>query len=264
MKILEPGLDIDSFFAEISSARRRALLLDYDGTLAPFRAERDEAIPYPGIQEILASILFDNMCRLVLVSGRSIDDLIPLTGLERLPEIWGGHGWERRMPDGSLLLPEPAGTVLEGLERAHAFALDGGLANLLETKRASLAMHLRGIERGAIENALAAVEAEWQIIAKTCGLELHEFDGGFELCAPGRDKGSAVVTVLGESGVGTAAAYCGDDRTDENAFRAMKGRGMSVLVGETFRETAADLWLKPPGDLIDFLERWHRACRRKP
>ena len=31
---------LDAFFAQLAGAPQRALLLDYDGTLAPFRAER--------------------------------------------------------------------------------------------------------------------------------------------------------------------------------------------------------------------------------
>ena len=53
------------------------------------------------------------------------------------------------------------------------------------------------------------------------------------------------------------ASYLGDDLTDEDAFRALKGRGLSVLVRNELRETLADIWLKPPGELIDFLLKWN-------
>jgi trehalose-6-phosphatase len=55
----------------------------------------------------------------------------------------------------------------------------------------------------------------------------------------------------------TAAAYLGDDATDEDAFKAIRGRGIGVLVRPQFRATAADFWLKPPEELLEFLERWH-------
>jgi hypothetical protein len=40
----------------------------------------------------------------------------------------------------------------------------------------------------------------------------------------------------------------------------MQGRGISVLVRPTWRQTAAEYWLTPPGELIDFLGLWLKAC----
>ncbi len=61
-------------------------------------------------------------------------------------------------------------------------------------------------------------------------------------------------TVLSEMDRETAAAYLGDDTTDEDAFKAIHGRGIGVLVRPQFRATAADFWLQPPEELLDFLQ----------
>jgi trehalose 6-phosphate phosphatase len=53
-------------------------------------------------------------------------------------------------------------------------------------------------------------------------------------------------------------AYLGDDVTDEDAFRAVKGRGLAVLVRAEYRRTAADIWIKPPHELKNFIGRWRR------
>ena len=42
-------LDVQDFFRDVAQAGQSALLLDYDGTLAPFRQNRHEAFPYPGV-----------------------------------------------------------------------------------------------------------------------------------------------------------------------------------------------------------------------
>jgi trehalose-6-phosphatase len=55
-------------------------------------------------------------------------------------------------------------------------------------------------------------------------------------------------------------AYLGDDSTDESAFQAMQGRGLTILVRPIWRETAAQLWLQPPDELRDFLGLWLKAC----
>jgi trehalose-phosphatase len=49
--------------------------------------------------------------------------------------------------------------------------------------------------------------------------------------------------------------YLGDDETDEDAFRALEGRGLGVLVADRPRATAADFRLADPGDVARFLER---------
>ena len=49
---------------------------------------------------------------------------------------------------------------------------------------------------------------------------------------------------------------------DEDVFHVLKDRGLSVLVRQQWRETAADLWLRPPDQLRDFLHDWLQACLR--
>jgi trehalose-phosphatase len=90
---------------------------------------------------------------------------------------------------------------------------------------------------------------------------LHEFDGGLELRLPGITKGDVVRTVLDESHDEAVSAYLGDDTTDEDAFEAIAGRGLSVLVRPELRPTKAELWLKPPDELFSFLRRWLDSCR---
>ncbi len=101
---MEEPLDplLVSFWQKLPLAPEKVLLLDYDGTLAPFKVKRGEAVPYDGVQEILDNILAETGTRVILISGRMIDDLLPLLGLKIIPEIWGSHGFERLLPDGSI------------------------------------------------------------------------------------------------------------------------------------------------------------------
>jgi trehalose-phosphatase len=263
MKILSEDLDLEVFFQKMKTAGERALLLDYDGTLAPFKVKRDAAEPYPGVREILESIIAELDSRLVIISGRAIDDLIPLLDLKELPELWGSHGWERLLRDGSYQLEKVNGSASTGMNNAETWAEREGLWTYCEKKPTSIALHLRGLDPSRAEEIRNETLERWEAIADDHGLEVHEFDGGLELSAPGRNKGSAVKTILGEMGEGTVAVYLGDDNTDEDAFRALSERGLAVLVRKKLRNTEAHLWIEPPRELIWFLEKWKELCPKR-
>ena len=90
-----PTVSLAAFFRELARAPRSALLLDYDGTLAPFELDRTQAVPYPGVTEVLRDIMDTGRTRVVIISGRRAQELGPLLRLSPPPEIWGTHGLER-------------------------------------------------------------------------------------------------------------------------------------------------------------------------
>jgi trehalose-phosphatase len=260
MRIIQPRADLERFFVHLREAPCRALLLDYDGTLAPFRVERDQATPYPGVRALLTSMLRARHTRLVIISGRALRDLVPLVGLAEPLEVWGSHGWERWTPEGGYWIAGWSAGISEGIAAARQWIQENGLDSQCEQKPAGLAVHWRGLPHDTAEAMRAHVLNYWVPLAQQVGLILHQFDGGIELRIPGRDKGTVVKTILTEQGLGAAVAYLGDDLTDEDAFRALSDRGLAVLVRPELRETSADLWLQPPEELLDFLSRWHETC----
>jgi trehalose-6-phosphatase len=58
------------------------------------------------------------------------------------------------------------------------------------------------------------------------------------------------------------AAYLGDDITDEDAFAALRTRGLTILVRQEPRPSHAAWWLRPPQELIAFLDAWIAAARK--
>src|SRR5262249_42192683 len=95
------------FLECLRAATSRALLLDYDGTLAPFTPDRTRAFPYREIPELISNIM-RHETRVVLISGRPATELLFLSGIHPHPEIWGSHGSERLLPDGSYEVDTPA------------------------------------------------------------------------------------------------------------------------------------------------------------
>jgi trehalose-phosphatase len=257
MQVLSSRIDSAAFLERIPVARERVLMLDYDGTLAPLEVRPERAIPYPGVLDALEMLIRDDATRIVIVSGRCAQDVAPLLTLTRQPEIWGAHGWERLLPSGELRTHEPSHTVKLALDEAEVavreFAASG---SRLERKRASIALHWRGLPPHSVGKILEGARTAWIPFTRGGALRLLHFDGGIELCAQGRNKQHPVKVVLSETAADSAIAYLGDDITDEDAFAAVKPRGLAVLVRPELRETQADIWLQSPRELIAFLTRW--------
>lgn len=260
MEILLADVDIERFFDELSRAPLKILMLDYDGTLSPYHVRRDRAVPYPGIREILRTALAGPRCRTVIVSGRAIADLLPLLGIDEEIEIWGCHGWERMLPGGPIEPPDLPFSTLSALREAASWARCEGLAERVEMKPASVALHWRGLDPSGLDAIEEKARRVWSAIGESAGLSLHEFNGGIELRPPGMDKGRVVRTLLAGSDGRAVAAYLGDDMTDEDAFEAIRGSGLGVLVSAEPRPTGAGVRLNPPDELLWFLRRWAERC----
>jgi trehalose-phosphatase len=259
----EPQLQVEQFLKLVAQASRCLLLLDYDGTLAPFRKKRDQAFPYPGVASVLQEIVRSERTRVVIISGRDTSETVPLLGIQPCPEVWGIHGLQRRKPDGTEESIRIEDHVLDALSDADRWLTYQQLRHTAEFKTGSIAVHWRGLSDWGVEELRGRVLLGWKPIADRAGLDLLEFDGGIEIRAPEADKGDVVRTLLNETGSGTPVAYLGDDATDEHAFQAMRDRGLSVLVRPRWRQTAAQLWLRPPEQLLDFLTQWLEASRRQ-
>lgn len=250
---------ITRFLARIAQAPARALLLDYDGTLAPFRTDPERAFPYPEIPSILQLIVEQARTRLVIVSGRPVAGVKALLHVPRV-EIWGCHGLERLMSDGTLERHDAPPESSRALENAARLLMKDGLAPYAERKFASIAIHWRGNENMA-EDLAGRVQRAWSALEHRNGLRMLPFDGGIEIALAAKTKGDAVRTILAELGPGSAIAYLGDDTTDEDAFAALHGQGLTVLVREEYRPTVADAWIRPPEELKAFLRTWISAVR---
>ena len=234
-------------------------MLDYDGTLAPFTADRTRAFPYREIPHTVSQIM-QCKTRVVLVSGRPATELLFLSGIHPHPEIWGSHGAERLFPDGSYEVESPEPRQRVGLHNADRLLHAAGLGARMEMKPGGIAVHWRGLPHGEAQAIEDKVRELGQNLAQEYSLQILPFDGGLEIRGASRNKGDAVSAILAEAGKGVAAAYLGDDQTDENAFRAIKGHGLAVLVRTEPRPTMADAWLRPPEELGHFLREWLVAC----
>jgi trehalose-phosphatase len=254
----EAAEKLDGFWGGFASGTRPLLLLDYDGTLAPFRVDRFKARPWAGVRELLQRIQRQGRTRMVVITGRPAAEIAPMLELDPPLEVWGLHGAERLYPDGQRELEQAPAATQAQLEKLRQFLKRDSLGGLFEDKANGVVMHWRGASRKRAEQIERRTRLLFEPLARMEGLALLEFEAGLELRI-GRNKGGVVEAILAETGAGCPVAFLGDDLSDEAAFRAVNRlglRGLSVLVRRKWRESAAQVWLRPPGELKNFLMTW--------
>jgi len=248
------------FMHDVAEAKQRVLILDYDGTISPHSAHRLRARPYSGVPELLHRIMTACQTRLIVASGRAAHELISVLGMIPPPEVWGTHGAERVYADGRYEEIEVTEEVMEVLLESETRLEREGLGPLLEVRLAAVAVHWRGLQPADVLQVRTKAYRTLEPLAAKPGLVLAEFEEGVEIRLRAANKGDALRSLLAELPPNVPVAYVGDDITDEEAFRVLNDRGLSVLVNARQRFTAAQICLKPPGELMTFLYGWIKAC----
>jgi trehalose 6-phosphate phosphatase len=212
--------------AELDPVRRRpgagALLFDVDGTLAPIVARAEEAAVPDEVRALLAQLV-GRYALVACVSGRRAADARRLVGVDGIAYA-GNHGYELLTPNAGEPQIDTAVQSRAELAATYAAALDREqmerLGVRLEDKGPIQALHWRGAPD---EAAAAAFVERIGTQAERDGLVIHRGRKVLELRpVAGIDKGSAVRALLDDADDVAAALYAGDDRTDLDAFRALR------------------------------------------
>lgn len=243
------------FFKRLRDCSNSILVLDYDGTIAPYVANRAEALPHPRLLEQLNAIQATDRCRLIIISGRSLEELISLVGLDPFPEVWGSHGLEHRSIEGVICRYELPSEAHEALERESTELSKIWDTSILERKPFSLAVHWRGKDAAEAISIESLARQRWKHLFCQ-GLEIHPFNCGLELRPKGIGKGDAVKKILVGKQEEIPIAYIGDDLTDEDAFREMGDHGLKVLLRNHQQSTLADIEVTSMEQLVHFFDRW--------
>lgn len=252
--------DGEQFTAKLAG-RRPAVFLDYDGVLTPIVDRPQDAVMSDGMREAVQALA--QRCPVCVVSGRDRSVVQQLMGVEDLV-VAGSHGFDLWSP-GEGTIAHDAATGFEdlisdvrGRLRAEVESIPGAV---VEPKRASVAVHYR----------LANPEHHAKLTAMVDEL-LDEYSGRLKV-TPGKmvyelqpkidwHKGKAVLHLLRTLDLDAddvMPLYLGDDITDEDAFRALAGRGVGIIVGHpddpevANRPTAADFVLESTVEVEQFL-----------
>jgi trehalose 6-phosphate phosphatase len=240
-------------------AGRLLVALDFDGTLAPIALDPTTVALPPAAREAMLRLCRRQDTDLAVVSGRALEDLRERIAL---PSIYyaGNHGLEIEGPGIQEVHREA--TLIRPQLAACTTRLRAVLANepgvFLEDKGLTLSVHYRRATSPDVEVRLRALLE--QVIGEAPALRLTEGKKVFEV-RPNVpwDKGRALRFLLGTLEDGGAlpipALFVGDDRTDEDAFRALHGRGDGIVVAaEPPPASAASAYLRSPDEVAALLE----------
>jgi len=235
------------------------IFLDYDGTLAPITKAPNKASISWATKSLLRKLSQNPQCKLAIISGRALRDVKKRAGLKNIIYI-GNHGLEIDSPQlkfsspVSLIYKQALKRIKEELNKKTS-SIKGVL---VEDKGLSLSLHFRLVHA----NKRALVKAIFHEVV------LSDKIKGIIKIKPGKmvlevrpmvnwDKGKVAVWLLARQQFASAGkqvlpVYIGDDLTDEDAFRALKNKGITILVGQA-KASHAQYYLKDINEVVEFL-----------
>lgn len=252
--------DFQSWLSAFVGERELAIFMDFDGTLAPIASHPSMVKLSDSMRSVLDTCIDRQDTDLAIVSGRARSDIQRLIPSDDLI-FAGNHGLEisgpgiedYRHPD----IAHYEERAIDLARELEGITIQGAW---VEAKGASITFHYR--EAAEEEHAEAAEAARGFI--RAAGFQARDALCAVEARPPiGWDKGHAVLHILRERyGPGWSefmrVIYVGDDETDEDAFRSLRGLGMTFRVGPATQPTRARRRLSDV-DAVETLLNWIAA-----
>ncbi len=260
--------DLEPIRNAVAGRDHLAVLLDFDGTLAEIADRPDDVQLDPRLRGLLERLGHNPRVLVAVISGRTLEDIRRRVGLEHILYA-GNHGLELAGPGWRVARDdavEARGLVAACCDRLSLRLRDVRDA-LVENKGLSASVHFRLVPRGEIETVRRIVLEELGRVPPG-RLEARQGKMVLEILPVlDWDKGRAARWLLEHAlGDGWEArctvVYAGDDSTDEDAFVALAGTGITVRVTQYPQPTAARYLVRTVGEvgrLLEALAGWMPA-----
>jgi trehalose-phosphatase len=229
--------------------------LDFDGVLSPIASRPSLARMPPKNRRLLKALSCHEGVFVAIVSGRTLADIRHKIHLPRLIYA-GNHGAEIAL-DGALEQHIPLERYRLELVAARSALMPIAAAfpgAHLEDKGFGIGLHYREVARPLVPK----LKRQFKRFVRTLPKDLK--------IAPAKmmwevrpneewNKGSAVLRIWQDVAPNSLPICLGDDKTDEDGFLALKGKGVNVFVGAKHRESHAEYFLNSVTDVTHFLGR---------
>src|SRR5437867_1075310 len=206
------------------------LFLDYDGTLSPFKARPETAVPEKTLLSVLNALSEDPRNNLVIISGRNRSLLQDWFGALDLGIVAEHGAWIKQK--GKDWVPtikvesnwkEKVRPTLRGYE-------DRLPGSFLEEKEFSLVWHFRAADPELAYVRSKELADELSYFTENTELQVLQGSKSIEVRNVGINKGMAAKLLLSETAFDFVLAM-GDDWADEDLFEAIPDEAYSIKVG---------------------------------
>jgi trehalose 6-phosphate synthase/phosphatase len=221
-------------------AKRRLLILDYDGTLAPYASLPAHAAPDADLIGLLERLSKDPANCTALISGRRSEEMERWFGRIEKLGLGAEHGAKLRLPgqhEWNTLRPEQSNEWKDTVRPVLEHFVDRTPGSFIEEKEYSLVWHYRMSEPEFREWLAGELVALLEgMLAQT---ELRAYRGRktVEVKPTWANKGALVERFISLCTDSDFRFAVGDDRTDEDIFTALDADAWTVHVG--FEDTRA-------------------------
>jgi trehalose 6-phosphate synthase/phosphatase len=212
-------------------AGKRHLFLDYDGTLVPFSRHPRLAIPNQDLLKLLNTLSSDRRTDTTIISGRDSKTLE--SWFHNVPvNLVAEHGAAIRKKNGEWKGQQESDQSWKAVIRPtmELFAQRSPGA-FIEEKNQTIAWHYRNVnpELGFVRSR-EVLDNLHHLLRNS---QLHIIDGNkvIEVRMAGVDKGTVAKKFLEEDHYDFIMAV-GDDKTDEDMFRALADKAITIKIGK--------------------------------
>ncbi|KAK4294988.1 hypothetical protein Pmani_032423 [Petrolisthes manimaculis] len=253
----------------VTESTRLALLLDYDGTLAPIAPHPDLAQMPPETKRVLERLSHMPDVNIAIISGRSLENVRSMVGIEGLTYA-GNHGFEIVHPDGTMFLhpvPHEFEKQLEILKQRlqEEVCTDGAW---VENKGSCITYHFREVSK----DKLVTLTERAQELFREVGISIHSSHRAYEARPPvtwnkGRASLYILRTLFGLDWCDRVSTiFAGDDKTDEDAMKALEGMAITFRITKSQNLRTAATHRLPSSDAVLSMLKWieRRLSARLP
>jgi len=231
-------------------AGRRAIFLDYDGTLVGFNVNIDLASPDQELYQLLRSLTADPANEVIMISGRKHETLSEWLGHLRLDLIAEHGAWQKKQKGKWHKLPGLNDQWKQDIYPTLDTYTDRTPGSFIEEKSYSLVWHYRKVEAGLGELRANELMGTLRYYTSDKGLQVLPGDKVIEVKNVEINKGRAALSWLHDSQFDFVMAI-GDDHTDEDIFKALPENAITIKVGS--QVSAARYYLRNFQEVRQFL-----------
>lgn len=240
---------IDDLASEYHSSKKRTILLDYDGILVPFYDNPHDSKPSKKTLVLLKNLTDDPKNTVVIVSGRTMNDLDGWLGHVKLGMVAEHGAFVKSKGTWQAKFGGAAGwkAQIEPIVEIYAAKTEG---SFVEEKNQAIVWHYRKSSPFYAQKNLTILKRVLRPELKRLGLKAYDGSKILEIKPPALNKGAAIKEWLRKPS--DFLMIIGDDYTDEDMFRVAGPTAFSIKVGMGI--TAANYRLKNVTDVQNLLD----------